>query len=77
MVIFTQKLNTCSTIFSLSVLGYFFYPFSFFYEALPRGAKGAPPLLKTPFSPLQRFLGTLFFLLSCRLEEKYDPLHFL
>ncbi|QJR22869.1 hypothetical protein BREVNS_2119 [Brevinematales bacterium NS] len=40
MVIFTQKLNTCSTIFSVPILGSFCYPSPFFHKALPRRAKG-------------------------------------
>jgi hypothetical protein len=36
-------MNTCSTIFSFSVLGYFCYPFFFFHKVLPYGQRGRCP----------------------------------
>ncbi|QJR22815.1 hypothetical protein BREVNS_2065 [Brevinematales bacterium NS] len=64
MVIFTQKLNTCSTIFSLSVLGSFCYSSSLLSRSAPaRGKRGFVPF-ESPTPPLQR-LQKGFVLVAC------------
>ncbi|QJR21683.1 hypothetical protein BREVNS_0933 [Brevinematales bacterium NS] len=61
MVIFTQKLNTPLTIFSLYNFRLFCYPSSFFPRSAPaRGKRGSAPFENPVFAPAAVFDNPLF-----------------